>query len=169
MQKKREISDIRLFGCFTQALASVQTGDLEILSWPRPRAAFCFRLALYLQQAMPALRVDLQPCLSSRGPDCDIVLRTAEGQVALQIWCKPDYFSAAEQTRLQKAASDSHSLVLALSFFPKRDYFLIYRARERMVEYYHFDRQSLSCSPLKNRDVSDGSDPSQLTLRLRTK
>ncbi|MGP1419154.1 MAG: hypothetical protein ACTTJZ_05020, partial [Sphaerochaetaceae bacterium] len=62
MAANKRISDYKLFNLFTDSLAQVQENDAMLFSWQKPKAAFCFRMALYIQQSLPQMRVDLQPC-----------------------------------------------------------------------------------------------------------
>ncbi|MDY4889127.1 MAG: hypothetical protein SO135_05200 [Sphaerochaetaceae bacterium] len=170
MQGKNRLSEYRLFEYFTSALSEVQRTDVQILSWQKPKMAFCFRLASYLQNRMDELFVDVQPCAENRlSPLCDILVhsRDQEDYRPLAIICKPDYLCSTEQNHLIQLGSDSGTLALGISFFPARSYFLIYRALQDRMEYYHFDRETLSCEPLKSRDLQDcKEDEAQLTLKL---
>lgn len=180
MAATKRISDYKLFNLFADSLAKLQENDVMLLSWQKPKAAFCFRMALYLQQSLPEMRVDLQPCAQASSPPCDIMICDLPAAVTdkaspnikvspniMEISCKPDYFSMKEQEHLISRASDSQAMVLAVAFFPKKRYFLIYRALQDKMEYYHFDRNLLVCKPLKSKDLPDQQeDKTQLSLNL---
>ncbi|MDD2231680.1 MAG: hypothetical protein PHO44_00280 [Sphaerochaetaceae bacterium] len=170
MADKKKISDFKLFQHFTESLAQVQNEDSMIFDWQKPKMAFCFRLALHLQLRMPEFHVDLQPNPESKAlPVCDILVHSREEQDyrPMALICKPDYLSNSEQDHLISLASDENTLVLAVAFFPKKDYFLVYRALQDRIEYYHFDRSTLSCEPLKNKDLPDlKGQEAQYSLKL---
>lgn len=174
MAVSKRISDYKLFNLFTDSLAQVQENDAMLFSWQKPKAAFCFRMALYIQQSLPQMRVDLQPCRGAGSPPCDIMICEEDRDGAeesllgiMEISCKPDYFSMKEQEHLISRASESQAMVMAIAFFPKKRYFLVYRALQDRIEYYHFDRNLLTCKPLKSKNLPDRQeDKTQLSLNL---
>lgn len=174
MADNKRISDYKLFSLFTDSLAQVQKNDAILFSWQKPKAAFCFRMALHIQQSLPQIRVDMQPCRGTSSPPCDIMICEEDGDGSeeslldiMEISCKPDYFSMKEQEHLISRASESQAMVMAIAFFPKKPYFLVYRALQDRMEYYHFDRNLLTCKPLKSKNLPDRQeDKTQLSLNL---
>lgn len=158
-----------LFQHFCRALELVENQDSQILSWQKPKMAFCHRLAMHLQQRMPEFFTDLQPTLPGKGqPACDILVhtRTQDDYRPMAINCKADYFSQKEQDALITLGTNPDTLALGIAFFPKKDYFLIYRALQDRLEYYHFDRLTLFCQPLRSKDIP-GTKEAQLQYSLK--
>ena len=48
---------------------------------------------------------------------------------------------------------------------PQKNYLLVYAANEDRIEYYHFDRNSLTMEPVRKRSLEDSPESKdQLTL-----
>ncbi len=59
-------------------------------------------------------------------------------------------------------------LVLALSFFPQKQYMLIYRATAEKVEYFYFDRNTMTTDVVRKRTVNEAPESGdQLKLGLK--
>lgn len=169
MPGDRKFSAFKLFEHFTDSLAETQTNDSAVFGWQKPKAAFCMRLAYYLQLRFTGLFVDLMPNPENRAaPVCDILVHSREEKDyrPLAILCRPSYLNPGEQARLASLALDPDTLALGVAFFPQRDYYLIYRVRPNKVEYYHYDKTRLVCEPLRNKEIETGEGSPQLSLSL---
>lgn len=167
---------LRAFDLFTQALATFEEKDNSLYEWPRNRMALTHALAVRLEQALPEghqeLSVDMCPVLSKskKALNPDIVVHNRKtGQVVLALVCRSEYLSEEEQqTLMELNAGRRCDLVLALSFFPQKQYMLIYRATPEKVEYFHFDRNTLTTDVVRKRTVNETPESSdQLKFRLR--
>ncbi len=166
----------RTFDLFTQALRVFEEKDNSLYTWPRNRIALTHSLAKRLEQTLPEgfadLNVDMCPVLSKskKAINPDIVIHNRKtGQVVLAVVCRTDYLSEEEQQALMELNAGSKcDLVLALSFFPQKQYMLIYRATTEKVEYFHFDRNTLTTDAVRKRTVSQTPESGdQLKLRLK--
>lgn len=167
---------LRAFDLFTQALASFEEKDKALYEWPRNRMALTHSLAVRLEQALPEghpeLSVDMCPVLSKskKALNPDIVVHNRKtGQVVLALVCRSEYLSEEEQQALMELNSGRRcDLVLALSFFPQKQYMLIYRATPEKVEYFHFDRNTLTTDVVRKRTVNETPESiDQLKFRLK--
>ena len=88
------------------------------------------------------------------------------GHQILSIACRNEYMTESEQDELIRFRRESKcELVLALSFMAQKNYMLIYAANEDRIEYYHFDRNSLTMEPVRKRSLEDAPESKdQLTL-----
>lgn len=166
METKPKYSQIKLFKHFTDSLSQITTTESIILSWPKVKTIFCHRLAVLLQQKMPELYSDLCPPKSF----CDVVVhdRNTPDYQALSIFFKTDYLTQKEQKQLLALSESTDGLVLGLSYFAKKSYFLIYYASNNQIEYYHFDKSKLECEKLKSRNLTTKKIKEiQLTLDLK--
>ena len=171
MSTKR--SKIRAFETFGKALNLLEAQDSVLYSWRRNRVALSHALATHLYELLKdsdrKLSVDLCPVLS-RSPKAlnpDILVHNREtGSQMLSIVCRNDYLTEGEQDELIRFRRESKcDLVLALSFMVQKNYMLIYVANEDRIEYYHFDRNSLTIEPVRKRNLdSRTEDKDQLTL-----
>jgi len=138
---------LRVFDIFTSALRDFETGDRDLYSWPRNRLALTHALAQRLFSALskdnPALFVDM-----SLNPD--ILVHNRKGQTSLAVVCRNDYLTEGEQKNLMKLAEKAN-LVMAVSFFPQKSYMLLYRATSSSIEYFHFDRNTLTVEAVRSK------------------
>lgn len=167
---------LRAFDLFTQALATFEEKDKSLYDWPRNRLALTHSLAVRLEETIPEghseLNVDMCPVLSKskKALNPDIVVHNRKnGQIALALVCRSEYLSEEEQQALMELNTDRKcDLVLALSFFPQKQYMLIYRATAGKIEYFHFDRNTLTTDVVRKRTVNETPESSeQLKLRLK--
>jgi hypothetical protein len=84
----------------------------------------------------------------------------------LSVACRNEYLTESEQDELIRFRRESRcELVLALSFMSQKNYMLIYAADEDRIEYYHFDRNSMTLEPVRKRSLEDTPEnKDQLTL-----
>jgi len=145
---------LRVFDIFTSALKDFETGDKDLYSWPRNRLALTHALAQRLFSAVnkdnPSLFVDMSP-------NPDIMVHNRKGQVSLAVMCRNDYLTEGEQKNLMKLA-ETASLAMAVSFFPQKRYMLLYRATSSSIEYFHFDRNTLTAEALKKKTFEKKAD-----------
>lgn len=164
----------KTFDMFMNSLKELETNDREICSWQNNRIGLTFRLALYLDWSFgfknSEFVTDMCPSISkskkSINPDI-IVHNRKTGKNILTIVCRNDYLSESEQKRLQVLNQVSKSeLTMAISFFPNKNYMLLYRATEEGIEYYHFDRNTLTSKTVRKKTApfETVSDSSQLLL-----
>ena len=143
----------RTFDIFVLALKNLETQDREIFKWAKNRISLCHALALQIykifSQQEPEISVDLCPGTIKT----DILVHNRKTcSRPLAVTCRTGYLTEEEQKALMKLAKASKSeLVMAVSFFPARNYMLIYRAKESGIEYYHFDRNTLTCSAVRTK------------------
>ena len=79
--------------------------------------------------------------------------------------CRNDYLSQEEQNALFSLyKKNKDSLVLAISFFASKNYFLIYHVTPKGLEYYHFNKESLTSEILKINSKEEKADHGQLML-----
>jgi len=163
---------LRAFDIFTAALRDFETKDKDLYSWPRNRVALTHSLAQRLwsnlQKEESQLCVDMSPYIekSKRSINPDIAVHNRKGQIALAVVCRNDYLSEAEQKGLMKLAG-SCTLAMAVSFFPQKSYMLLYRAVPDAIEYFHFDRNTLTVEAVRSKvfeNKSDSSDQAYLSL-----
>ena len=168
--KKRTI---KVFETFGTALKNLETQDGILYSWPRNRIALSHALAQHLQELVSkqdqSLCVDMCPVLnrSSKAINPDILVHNRQtGLQALAVVCRNEYLTESEQEDLIRFRESSRcELILALSFMVQKNYMLIYVATEDRIEYYHFDRNSLTIEPVRKRDLGGKQeDKDQLTL-----
>ena len=168
--KKRTI---KVFETFGTALKDLETQDGMLYSWPRNRIALSHALALHLHDLVAkqdsSLCVDMCPVLnrSSKAINPDILVHNREtGIQTLAVVCRNEYLTETEQEDLIRFRKNSRcELILALSFMVQKNYMLIYVATEDRIEYYHFDRNSLTIEPVRKRDLGGRQeDKDQLTL-----
>ena len=163
---------ITAFGIFGKALALLEEQDGVLYTWPRNRIALSHALADHIRdlvQGSGNLSVDLCPVFtrSSKALNPDILVhdRTGGRQV-LAVVCRNEYLTEGEQDELIRFRRESKcELVLALSFMTQKNYMLIYVASEDRIQYYHFDRNSLTMEPVRMRNLGDTPESDgQLTL-----
>lgn len=159
----------RIFDTFTDALKKLETEDKELFRWPRNRIALSHALAQQLSKLNPDLSVDLCPYLktSRKAINPDILAHNRKtGQKYLAIVCRNDYLPEADQKMLLSLAKEIKcELVMAISFFPQKNYMLLYRATENGIEYYHFDRNTLTSDIVRTKTTAEKQkDSQQLTL-----
>ncbi len=166
-------SKIKVFDTFGKALHLLETEDKALYSWPRNRLALSHALALHLHDLIEdpkqKFSVDLCPVLvkSSKALNPDILVHNRQsGQQILSVVCRNEYLTETEQSELiQFRKTSSCELVLALSFMVQKNYMLIYAANEDRIEYYHFDRNSMTLEPVRKREIGKRTESKdQLTL-----
>lgn len=171
MSTKR--SKIKVFDIFTKALNLLEEQDKQLYSWPRNRIAIAHALAQHIHDLLGEsetdFSVDLCPVLykTSKIMNPDILVHKREsGKQILSIACRNDYLTEQEQHELiQLRANSDCELILGLSFLTQKNYMLIYVTMEDKIEYYHFDRNSLTIQPFKQRAIgSETESKDQLTL-----
>ena len=171
MSTKR--SKIRVFDIFGKALSMLEKEDGELYSWPRNRLALSHALAVHihdlLSDSKPVYSVDLCPMLtkSSKALNPDILVHNRQsGHQLLSVVCRNEYLTESEQSELIRFRKDSScELVLALAFMVQKNYMLIYAANEDRIEYYHFDRNSMTLEPVRKRELGEKTESKdQLTL-----
>ena len=170
MNTKRKT--IRVFETFGKALSLLETKDSQIYVWPRNRIALSHALAVHLGKLFSELDdrlySDLCPVLAKSGKSLnpDILVHNRGAQQLLSVVCRNEYLTESEQEELIRFRKESRcELVLALSFMVQKNYMLIYVANEDRIEYYHFDRNSLTIEPVRKRNLdSRTEDKDQLTL-----
>lgn len=163
---------ITAFGTFGKALALLEEQDGVLYTWPRNRIALSHALADHIRDLISGsgnLSVDLCPVFtrSSKALNPDILVHDrAGGHQVLAVICRNEYLTEGEQDELIRFRRESKcELVLALSFMTQKNYMLIYVANEDRVQYYHFDRNSLTMEPVRMRNLGDTSvSDGQLTL-----
>ena len=164
---------IRAFETFGKALSLLEAQDRMLYGWPRNRIALSHALADHLRDLIresdDRLSVDLCPVLSKSGKmlNPDILVHDREsGHQVLSVACRNEYLTESEQDELIRFRRESScELVLALSFMVQKNYMLIYAANEDRIQYYHFDRNSLTMEPVRMRNLGDAPESSdQLTL-----
>ncbi|MCQ2411575.1 MAG: hypothetical protein MJ057_01340 [Sphaerochaetaceae bacterium] len=171
MSTKR--SKIKVFDIFAKALNLLEEQDRNLYGWQRNRIAISHALAQHLHDLLQAsensFSVDLCPVLYKTSkilnPDILVHNRETENQI-LSVVCRNDYLTEQEQLELiQLRANSKCELVLGLSFLTQKNYMLIYVTHEDRIEYYHFDRNSLTIQPFKQRAIaSETESKDQLTL-----
>lgn len=165
---------IKTFDMFINSLKDLESKDPEICTWQNNRICLAFRLALYLDQIFREKNsdyvTDMCPTLSkskkSINPDI-IVHNRKTGKNVLAIVCRNEYLSESEQKRLRVLGQISKAeLTMAISFFPNKNYMLLYRSAEEGIEYYHFDRNTLTSKTVRKKTApfETVSDSSQLLL-----
>ena len=171
MSTKR--SKIKVFDIFGRALGLLETEDNELYRWPRNRLALCHALAVHihdlLEDSKQGYSVDLCPVLtkSTRDLNPDILVHNRQsGHQILSVVCRNEYLTESEQSELIRFRKESScELVLALSFMVQKNYMLIYAANEDRIEYYHFDRNSMTLEPVRKRELGTKTESKdQLTL-----
>ena len=164
---------IRAFETFGKALGLLETQDSALYSWPRNRIALSHALADHIRDLVAdpdnRLSVDLCPVFSrsSKALNPDILVHDrAGGQQVLAVICRNEYLTEGEQDELIRFRRESRcELVLALSFMTQKNYMIIYAANEDRIQYYHFDRNSLTMEPVRMRNLGDVPESDgQLTL-----
>ena len=164
---------IRAFETFGKALELLETQDSVLYTWPRNRIALSHALADHIRDLLAEsggnLSVDLCPVFSrsakALNPDILVHDRTP-GHQMLAVICRNEYLTEGEQDELIRFRRESRcELVLALSFMTQKNYMLIYVANEDRIQYYHFDRNSLTMEPVRMRNLGDAPESDgQLTL-----
>lgn len=167
-------TEIRAFDIFTKALTRLEKDDTELFNWQRNRLALTHALALRIHELVikqtKEYSTDMCPVLykTSRIMNPDIIVhnRKTSDQI-LSVVCRNDYLTEQEQSELIQLRKNSEcELIVAVSFMPQKNYTLIYVATEDKVEYYHFDRNSLTMEPFKKRTLETESESKdQLTLQ----
>ncbi|MDT3389356.1 MAG: hypothetical protein LIR25_01985 [bacterium] len=166
-------SRIRAFETFGKALGLLEEQDRILYTWPRNRIALSHALADHLRDLVresdDRLSVDLCPVLSRSGKTLnpDILVHDREsGRQVLSVACRNEYLTESEQEELIRFRRESRcELVLALSFMAQKNYMLIYAADEDRIEYYHFERNSMTLEPVRKRSLEDAPEnKDQLTL-----
>ena len=163
-------SKIKAFDTFGKALGLLEAKDSVLYTWPRNRIALSHALAEHIRDLISEsdkrLSVDLCPMLSRSGKTLnpDILVHDREsGHQVLSVACRNEYLTENELIRFRRESKCE--LVLALSFMPQKNYLLVYAANEDRIEYYHFDRNSLTMEPVRKRSLEDSPESKdQLTL-----
>ena len=164
---------LRIFDIFTAALRDFEAGDKDLYSWPRNRTALTHALAQRLwtglQNEGSPLNVDMNPYLkrTRKSINPDIAVHNRKGQITLAVVCRNDYLSETEQKGLMELAQ-SCSLAMAVSFFPQKSYMLLYRATPDAIEYFHFDRNTLTVEAVRSKlfETKAGKADGQAYLSL---
>lgn len=159
---------LRTFDIFTAALKDFESKDKVLYSWPKNRIALTHalsqRLWASLQKEGSALNVDMNPHLqkTKKSINPDIAVHNRKGQTTLAVVCRNDYLSESEQKGLMELAN-SCSLAMAVSFFPQKSYMLLYRATPSAIEYFHFDRNTLTVEAVRSKTFETKKDNSEQT------
>lgn len=162
---------LRAFDLFTQALGAFETGDRVIYSWPRNRIALTHSLAQRLSSKLAeegsALYADMCPAVfkSKKSLNPDIAVHNRKGQTALAVVCRNDYLSEEEQKGLMELAGMT-DLAMAVSFFPQKSYMLLYRATQNSIEYFHFDRNTMTVEAVRTKSFDKNENGEQTYLSL---
>ncbi len=173
MPKKK----LRIFDLFTVAMKNFETQDRILFSWNRNRIALSHALAMQLYRLIPEeesnLSVDLCPNISksSKILEPEILLHDRDtGHKILAVVCRNDYLTEAEQKKLIELRKNLKcELVLALAFMPSKNYSLLYRVAMDYVEYYHFDRNTMTMDMIRSSKFEMPKDKNQLTLGIGKK
>ena len=147
------------FDAFTKTLCLLEQQDSVLYTWNRNRLALTHAVAMHLHGILCAddesLSSDMGPSFSksskSLNPDVLVHDRSTDRNV-LAVVCRTEYLTEEEQKgllNLRRACPCD--LVVAVSFLVQKNYMLIYVAEEDRLEYYHFERKSLTVQPFKTR------------------
>ena len=166
---------LKVFDAFTNALKNLDTQDSALYSFGRNRLALTHALALHLKsefdnQESPVFSDMCLSVLKSQKtliPDILVHNRQSSKKI-LAVMCRNDYLTEEEQKDLI-AFSDSVQceLVMAVSFFPQKNYMLVYRVSKQGIEYYHFDRNTMTASAVRKVLKQTSDDSRQLKLKLK--
>lgn len=161
---------IKIFDLFITSLKETELSDKEVFTWKNNRLSLTHCLARHLEEAFKDYDTDMCPNLSKSkkvlNPDI-LVHNRKTNKKALAIVCRNDYLSEEDQQKLINLSILSKSeLTMAVSFFPTKNYMLLYRAFENTIEYYHFDRNTLTCETVRKKTASNETvlDKNQLEL-----
>lgn len=166
-------SKLKIFDTFAKALKTLEEQDKVLYTWSRNRIALSHKLAEHLHDILfdskSGYSVDLCPVLykTSKILNPDILVHNREnGKQILSVICRNEYLTESEQQELlQLRLSSSCDMILGLSFLTQKNYMLIYFTQEDRIEYYHFDRNSLTIEPLKQKALeTKAENKDQLTL-----
>jgi hypothetical protein len=176
---------IRLFETYIRALASLVDYDSALLSWKKNRVSLSHRLAQHLEQGLfgtlgshhrSSFLVDMcAPIVDdSRALVPDIVVHdrnSKEPNRLMAIVCREGYLTEEELVQLHALKTNGHcELTLAMAFLANKEYFLIYRADDTTIDYYHFLIHEKHCQLFKRRQISDVAiDAHQLKLGIKTR
>ena len=164
-----------VFDSFVSALAIFETEDRQLYEYRRNRISLTHALAVRLSQVFAkqskALSADicLQISKSKKTINPDILVHDRHsGKQVLAVVCRNEYLSEEEQKALMVfAGTDRCELVMAVSFFPQKNYMLLYRATASNIEYYHFDRNTLTSETVRKRtEEKFRESKSQLVFKL---
>lgn len=170
MSKKKP----RLFDTFSLALKNFEAEDGMLFSWKANRLSLSHALAMQLYKLISLqdanLSVDMCPGFSksSKVISPEIIVHNREtGHKILAVVCRTDYLTEEEQKGLIAFAQNFKcELVTAIAFLPKKNHSLLYRVSDLSLEYYHFDRNTLTTELLKVSSIQKPKDRDQLTLGM---
>lgn len=160
------------FDLFISALKDFESGDSVLYPWPRNRIALIHCLAERLSRYMEeGLYVDMAPSLSKsrKTVNPDIIVHNRRNHIKLAVVCRNGYLSEAEQKSLVTLARKC-DLVMAVSFFTQKSYMLLYMASGDRVEYFHFDRNTLTAHAVRKKLLNkekSADNTGQLSFNLR--
>lgn len=165
---------MKQFDIFISALRDFEQSDKALYKLPRNRTALCHALAVRLMKVVEnndlPYFVDMSVSESrSRKPLVpDILVHDRNGKKYMAALCRNDYLTEEEQKELIRLASEnSHTLFLGLSFFPQKNYMLIYAAGKE-IEYLHFSRNTLTCEAVRVKTArQDQGAEEQMALKLK--
>ncbi|MCR4676890.1 MAG: hypothetical protein K5634_06650 [Sphaerochaetaceae bacterium] len=149
---------MKQFDLFILALRDFEKMDSVLYGWPRNRFSLSHALAVRLMNVIKekgaGYDVDLiSPSKKNPGPDI-LVHDRVRGRKYLEIRCRNDYLSEEEQNELLALSEQGRqTLYLGLSFFPQKNYMLIYSARSGKIGYMHFSRNTLTAEAVRTKTL----------------
>ncbi|MCR5761245.1 MAG: hypothetical protein K6F82_04555 [Sphaerochaetaceae bacterium] len=166
---------MKQFDIFILALRDFETNDRILYNLPRNRTALSHALAVRIMKVLEknslpySVDMAVSETWSRKNLVPDILVHNREkGKKFLSVVCRNDYLSEDEQEELIRLSSENpKTLYLGLSFFPQKNYMLIYAAGGGKIEYLHFSRNTLTSEAVrvKTSDVVYESDE-QMALKL---
>lgn len=182
----RQYTNTQLFEAFEDALKHLIEDDAELFTWPKAKVSIAHTFASHLHRTLckvlglsldtssksyltlpQNMKVDLFAL--AQESKADILLHDRAKNRPLAILFNQDYLSKQQIEVLHKLEKEGCSLVLGVAFLTQKDYILIYRANKERLDYYHFSRSGHTSSLLKQRELSGGESPLQLSLDIQSK
>lgn len=151
---------MKQFDIFISALRDFESLDKALYKTPRNRTALCHALAVRLMKALECsgepyfVDMAVSESRSKKIITPDILVHDRKGGKFMAVVCRNDYLSEGEQEELNRLTDESHGcLCLGLSFFPQKNYMLIYTTGDE-TKYLHFSRNTLTCEAIRVKSTS---------------
>ena len=146
-------NSLALMNTVLKSLKNLEEQEQEVISWTKNKIPLCHRLAYYLEANANEGKCDLSPVFNNK-VTADIQLYDKNNKPILLIFFKKRYFNLKEQKQLIALSKrNTTMLILGITAYPKRNYFLLYRATKDKLEYYHFLRDKKEIVKLMDKNL----------------
>ncbi len=154
MSRKEKIS---IFTAFRNGMSDFfEKGEPEMR---HRKSSVSHRIASALERYFPDYSVDIDT------DGTDVLVHQGE-RCILRIFWSSMYLSEKDKRKAIEHHRKGALLTLAFALLPEKDWILVYRFEDDMIEYIHIDKASFKEEVLKRCPIDERADEGQLMLSL---